>query len=65
MKYYFKDFDTGKTRFTRGKFVGFTQPTGLLAARYAIFARKSDNVLVPEYLLTARTKDVLNKGATQ
>ena len=48
----YKDFETGKIHYTRGRFIGWTNPTGLLNVPYAIFARGSDNLLVPEYLLT-------------
>lgn len=52
MKYFYRDFMTDKIRWTAGKFSGWTQPTGLLNARYAIFARRSDVLLIPIYALT-------------
>jgi len=54
--YDYRDFATGKTRRTRGRFAGWTQPTGLLKARYAIFRNPKGDVLVPEYLLTLQSK---------
>jgi len=58
--YRFKDFDTGKHRFTRGRFAGWTSSTGLLKVRYAVFALKASEILVPEYLLTFETKQMLS-----
>jgi len=58
-KYTFRDFVTGKTRWTRGTFAGWTGPSGLLGANYAIFQRRSDALLVPKYLLTKETKKEL------
>lgn len=60
MRYTYKDFETGKVRWTRAPFTGWTQPTGLLNVRYAVFARRADSILVPEYLLTAETKQAIN-----
>ena len=58
MKYTFKDFESGKQRFTRGRFAGFTEKTGV---RHAIFSRRWDDVLVPEYLLTPETLTAIVK----
>jgi hypothetical protein len=57
--YKYKDFETGQQRWTRAPFGGWTLPTGLLNVRYAIFRRKSEALLVPEYLLTAETRNRL------
>ena len=62
--YTYKDFATGKIRKTRGKFSGWTRPTGLLKARYAIFSNPGGDVLVPEYLLTAETKERIAPNIT-
>lgn len=59
MKYTYKDFITGKIKFTRARFAGWTNPTGLLNVRYAIFKRKWKDLLVPEYLLTKETMELL------
>lgn len=59
-KYTYHDRDTGKLRFTRGTFVGWTPATGLLEAQYAIFRTPSTDVMVPEYLLTKETKEKIN-----
>lgn len=59
MKHTYKDFITGKTRFTRGKFTGFTNPTGPLDVRYATFQRQASSLFVPEYLLTKETKKAI------
>lgn len=59
MRYTYKDFVTGQTRFTCGKFKGFTNPTGPLNARYAIFQRPATSLFVPEYCLTKETKNML------
>ena len=54
--YTYRDIvDTNKIRRTRGKFVGWTEPTGLLQAPYAIFQNRCSDVLVPKYLLTPET----------
>ena len=55
MRYTYKDFATGQNRFTCGKFKGFTNPTGPLNCRYAIFQRKASSLFVPEYCLTKET----------
>ena len=60
-KYWFKDFVTGKMRWTAGEFESWTQPTGLLKVPYAIFRRKSGVLLIPKYLLTPETLAMLPK----
>lgn len=55
--YTYKDIATAKIRRTRGKFVGWTKPTGLLKIPYAIFRNPRGDVLVPRYLLTQETRD--------
>jgi hypothetical protein len=62
MSYTYKDFQTGKIRQTQGRFVGWTAPTGLLGARYAIFARPRSQILVPEYLLSPESKTAIAKA---
>ena len=57
MKHTYKDFVTGKIRFTKGRFDGWTPGTGIIGAKYAIFRTKATEILVPEYLLTKETKD--------
>lgn len=57
--YTYKDFATEKIRKTRGKFGGWTEPTGLLAVKYAIFKNKRGTVLVPAYLLTTETRQAI------
>ena len=57
--YTYKDFQTGKTRRTSGKFDGWTPPTGLLNIPYAIFRTAKTNILVPAYLLTPETKTAI------
>lgn len=61
MKYTYKDFGTGKLRFTRSTFSGWTNPGGLLNVRYAIFSRRSDDLLIPEYLLTSKTREAITE----
>ena len=58
--YTYKDI-MGKIKRTRGEFSGWTQPTGLLHARYAIFKNPKSDVLVPEYLLTTETRERINE----
>lgn len=59
MKYAYKDFDTGKIRFTRGRFVQWYRG-GILNAWYAVFERKSDTLFIPEYCLTPETDRLLS-----
>jgi hypothetical protein len=54
-KYTYKDFSTGKIRWTRGKFSGW-QRGGPLNAWYAVFQNPRGAVLVPEYCLTLESK---------
>lgn len=61
MKYTYKDIATGGIKWTRGRFVKWTQPTGLLNARYAVFQLPKSVVLVPEYCLTKDTRNQLPK----
>jgi hypothetical protein len=58
--YTYQDFVTRKIKRTRGKFAGWTAPTGLLKVRYAIFKNPRGTVLVPAYLLTKETKEKLS-----
>lgn len=57
--YAYKDFITGKLRHTRGTFRGFTEQTGVLSVKYAIFQNPRGSLLVPEYLLSKETKELL------
>lgn len=58
IKYHYRDVHTGKMKFTRGTFSGWTTG-GLLGARYAIFQRRSDTIFVPAYCLTSETKRLI------
>lgn len=60
--YTYKDFATDKIHKTRGKFDGFTKPTGLLNVRYAIFQLPKSVNLIPEYLLTVETRQAIAKA---
>lgn len=60
-KYWYKDFGTRKMRFTYGKFGGWTDQTGPMNVRYAIFVRKASTIYVPEYLLPFKTRDLIAK----
>ena len=57
--YTYKDFLTGKLRRTYGKFVKWSDPTGPLDARYAIFRTPKTFVYVPEYELTTESREAL------
>ncbi len=61
MKHTYKDFVTGKIHFTRGRFDGWTAGTGLIGAKYAIFRNRASEILVPEYLLTKETRDMITQ----
>ena len=56
MSYTYKDFATGKLHKTSGKFEGWTDETGPLNARYAIFHRPRSSLFIPEYCLTKETR---------
>jgi len=56
MMYTYKDFATGKMRRTRGEFEQWSEPTGPLKVRYAIFKNPKGRVCVPSYCLTPETK---------
>ena len=56
MAYTYKDFATGKVHKTSGKFEGWTDKTGPLNVRYAIFRRQSSSLFIPEYCLTKETR---------
>ena len=56
MKHTYKDFVTGKIRFTKGIFIGWTAGAGIIQVKYAIFKTRASEILVPEYLLTKETK---------
>ena len=45
-----------RVRFTRGKFVCITEPTGGFGFRYAVFANRASEVYVPVHDLTPETK---------
>ena len=60
--YAYRDFATGKTKRTRGKFAGWTEPTGLLSVRYAIFRNPRGEVLVPEYCLPPEVRCKLKES---
>lgn len=59
--YTYKDFVSGKIKRTRGKFSNWSDPTGPMGAKYAIFANKKGVVCVPEYLLTKETKEQIKE----
>lgn len=59
MRYTYRDIASGKTRWTAGRFTGWSAPTGPLGVRYAGFQRRSGTLYVPEYLLTQETKEEL------
>lgn len=58
-RHYYKDFVTAKTRFTRGKFIGWSGKTGPLGKRYAGFERGSGVLWIPIYLLLPETRELL------
>jgi hypothetical protein len=59
-KYKYKDFATGKPHWTRKQFIGWTEKTGLLNVRYAIFNSRGGDLLVPEYCLSADSKKLIS-----
>ncbi len=61
-RYTFKSMTDEKEHFTRGTFAGWTEPAGLLRVPYAIFTRRSGDLLVLAYLLTKETAAALPKA---
>lgn len=55
-KYTYKDFETGKPKWTKGRFREWTEPTGLLNVRYAVIDRGASTLFIPEYCLTPDSK---------
>jgi hypothetical protein len=62
--YTYKDFITGQTRRTSGKFIGWSKPTGMMNVRYAIFKTPKTTVNVPEYCLTSETRKAIPQPPT-
>ena len=60
MSYTYKDFATGNLRKTSGIFKGWTNKTGPLNVRYAIFKRPKSTLFIPEYCLTPLTRQILS-----
>lgn len=60
MTYTYKDFATGKIRQTSGKFEGWTDKTGPLNVKYAIFHRPKSSLFIPEYCLTKETQQKID-----
>lgn len=60
MRYYYKDFVTGKRRFTKGQFVGW-QRGGFLGVIGATFVLRCSILFIPIYLLTKEAKAALPK----
>lgn len=58
MQYFYKDHNR-TIHFTRGKFQGWTEPTGLLNVPYARFKLKSEMLFIPMYDLTRETRKAL------
>ena len=52
----YKDFVTGKPKFTRGTFRKWTDPQGPLGVRYAIITLPRSELLIPAYCLTAESR---------
>ena len=52
----YKDFATGTLRRTHGQFEQWSEPTGPLHVRYAIFKTPKTRVCIPSYCLTPETK---------
>jgi hypothetical protein len=66
-KYWYKDFQhPGKLRWTRARFIGWTQPIGVLHVPHAVFQRPSgEHLLIPDYLLTDETRALLPAPPTE
>ena len=59
IKYTYKDFITGKERYTKGVFIGWMNPSKIVDIRYAKFKRKRSSIYIPEYLLSNGSKQVI------
>jgi hypothetical protein len=64
MKHTYKDFVTGKPRYTQGVFRGWTT-SETTKSRYACFHNRKSIVYVPEYLLTQETKHFIAQAEKQ
>jgi hypothetical protein len=54
-----------RIRFTRGRFVGWTEPTGLANVRYAMFENRASRLYIPVYDLTPETKAAIGESPSQ
>lgn len=54
----YTDFVTGKPKWTRGEFKGWTKG-GPLGAKYAVFQRSRSVLYIPAYCLTVETRQSL------
>ncbi len=64
-RYFYRDSVSGKVRYTRGRFMGWTEPSGLLRVRYARFDTAHTQVFVPVYALLAETRAKLPNPPTE
>jgi len=61
----YKEIQSSKIHRTKGLFVGWTKPTGILGVPYAIFQRPHSQLIIPEYLLTKQTKSRIADGTIE
>ena len=55
----YKDMDTGKVHFTRGRFVEWTEPMGPLWAPYAHVKSGKTDLYIPPWCLTPESRAAL------
>lgn len=58
-RYTYYDFGTTQTRWTEGRFIGWSKDTGPAQVPYAGFKRRVTTLWIPKYLLTKETKQKL------
>lgn len=64
-RYYYRDFKSGKVRYTRGKFMGWSSNFFLgKEVQYANFLRAKSNLLVPEWCLNSKVRTRLKARKT-
>ena len=54
-RYTYRDFVSGKSRWTGADFMQWTPPMGPLNVPYAVFSRPKSDLLIPQYCLTPET----------
>jgi hypothetical protein len=54
-----------RKRFTRGRYIETTEPTGCFGFRYAIFHNRASDVWIPTFDLTDETREAIAQMESQ